>query len=444
MSLTQEDEKLAAHLQAMIRCATVSNSDVNKVDWQEFEKLHALFEKFYPHIYQLMELDKVGQAGLQFHLKGTGSGKQPLLLMSHQDVVEIGDRSQWKFDPFSGDIIDGCVCGRGTTDCKNLLLSELEAVENLLAQGWRPDYDLYLSLGYAEEVYLENDTDAAQRLAENLEKKGIRIGTIFDEGGFIQPEKDGWLSARIGLGEKTAVNYEIYKDSPGGHSSKPGAGTALGAVAKAIVNIETHPFPYRLTPLAKDQLIASAPLQPEGIKEIYADPEGRWEDLCALAKQNPALDALLHTTIAFTMASASTQPNVLPSHAAAGFSVRVLQGDIVESVQKYFTQFLPEGVKIKHISGLTPTPTSTPDSHAFRLTEKILHEMYGEKVLMIPVLMLGATDTRYYRNVSQDVLRFSAHKKDARWGEAHQVNEKIPMDALRPSVEFFEKLLKLY
>ena len=63
---------------------------------------------------------------------------------------------------------------------------------------------------------------------------------------------------------------------------------------------------------------------------------------------------------------------------------------------------------------------------------------------MIPVLMLGATDTRYYRNVSQDVLRFSAHKKDARWGEAHQVNEKIPMDALRPSVEFFEKLLKLY
>lgn len=290
MSLTQEDEKLAAHLQAMIRCATVSNSDVNKVDWQEFEKLHALFEKFYPHIYQLMELDKVGQAGLQFHLKGTGSGKQPLLLMSHQDVVEIGDRSQWKFDPFSGDIIDGCVCGRGTTDCKHLLLSELEAVENLLAQGWRPDYDLYLSLGYAEEVYLENDTDAAQRLAENLEKKGIRIGTIFDEGGFIQPEKDGWLSARIGLGEKTAVNYEIYKDSPGGHSSKPGAGTALGAVAKAIVNIETHPFPYRLTPLAKDQLIASAPLQPEGIKEIYADPEGRWEDLCALAKQNPALE----------------------------------------------------------------------------------------------------------------------------------------------------------
>ena len=101
----------------MIRCATVSNSDVNKVDWQEFEKLHALFEKFYPHIYQLMELDKVGQAGLQFHLKGTGSGKQPLLLMSHQDVVEIGDRSQWKFDPFSGDIIDGCVCGRGFLSC---------------------------------------------------------------------------------------------------------------------------------------------------------------------------------------------------------------------------------------------------------------------------------------------------------------------------------------
>lgn len=148
-------EILADHLSQMIQMKTVSNSDVNKVDWSEFEKLHKLFETLYPHVYDVMEVDRVGQAGLQFHYHPKKTAKKPLLLMSHQDVVEIGDRSQWSHDPFSGLLLDGSVYGRGTTDCKHLVLSELEALESLFAEGFRPDYDLYLSLGYSEEVYLE-------------------------------------------------------------------------------------------------------------------------------------------------------------------------------------------------------------------------------------------------------------------------------------------------
>ena len=97
-------------------------------------------------------------------------------------MVEIGDRSQWSHDPFSGLLLDGSVYGRGTTDCKHLVLSELEALESLFAEGFRPDYDLYLSLGYSEEVYLENDVDGAQRLVDHLAEKGVHIGTILDEG----------------------------------------------------------------------------------------------------------------------------------------------------------------------------------------------------------------------------------------------------------------------
>ena len=95
-------EILADHLSQMIQMKTVSNSDVNKVDWSEFEKLHKLFETLYPHVYEVMEVDRVGRAGLQFHYHPKETAKKPLLLMSHQDVVEIGDRSQWSHDPFSG------------------------------------------------------------------------------------------------------------------------------------------------------------------------------------------------------------------------------------------------------------------------------------------------------------------------------------------------------
>lgn len=442
--MTEQEERLAARLARMIRCRTLSNSDIHKVDWQEFEKLHEVLRESYPHVFQSMELDEVGEAGLQFCLKGTGSGKKPLLLMSHQDVVETGDRSQWDFDPFGGDIIDGCVCGRGSTDCKHLLLAELEAVDGLLAQGWRPDYDLYISLGFSEEVYLENDVDGGEQLTRNLEKKGVHLGAVIDEGSEICLEQNGILSARIGLAEKSPVNYEIFKNSPGGHSSKPGQGTALGAVARAIVAIESHPFPYRLTPLAKAQLQATAPLTTPDRKPLYEDPEGHWEELCRMALEDPSLDALLHTTIAFTMSSASNQPNVLPSHATAQMSVRIMQGDTVDSCMEYFKQFLPEGVQIRHVSGKDPLPASDPDSYICQKAGKVLKDMYGDKLHICPFLFLGGTDSHYYKRIADSVMLFSGYRRDDRWGGMHQVNEKIPVDALPASVEFFTRLLKEY
>lgn len=443
MNLTKEEQKYAAHLQRFIQCATVSNANVDRVDWSQFEKLHEAFREFYPHIFSLMELDEVGQAGLQFHLKGSGSDKKPLLLMAHQDVVEVGDGRQWTFDPFGGELIDGCICGRGTTDCKHLLLAELEAVEALLAEGWRPVYDLYLSLGYSEEVYLENDVDGAEKLTRNLEQKGIRLGTVVDEGGGLFPVGDK-LEAKIGVAEKSPVNFEIYANSPGGHSSRPGKGTALGTLAKAIVAIESHPFPYRLTPLTLAHLQKSARLQEGSRRAIYADPEGHWKELCQLAQEDPALDALLHTTIAFTMAEASKQPNVLPSHAAAQMSVRVLQGDTVESCEGYFRQFLPEGVEIRHVSGKDPLPASDPQGYGIQVAEKVLKEQYGDKVDVVPFLMLGGTDSHYYKRIADNVMLFSGYRRDERWGAAHQVNEKIPADALKGSVDFFKKFLRSY
>ena len=439
-----EDEKLTKHFQKLIQCRTISNEYGNKVDWSEFEKLHQYLQEFYPTIFKEFQLTHVGDAGLQFCWKAAKPRKEPLMLMSHQDVVEIGDRTQWTYDPFAATYADGAIHGRGTTDCKHLLLAEMEAVEELLATGWRPDYDLYISLGFGEEIYRADGPDGARLLSQNLEKQGVKIGCTFDEGGHMLIRDDGKRIARIALGEKAAVNFEIYKDCIGGHSSKPGAGTALGAIAKAIVDIEAHPYPYRLTQLAEAQLAAMATTEDGHKKEIFQDPRAHWDDLCRLAKEDPELDAMLHTTFAFTMASASTQPNVMPSHAAAGMSCRILQGDTIQSVMDYLKQYLPDGVNIRHISGEDPMPTSTPDSDDYRLIEKILHELYGDTITLIPFLMLGATDTHYYAPVVKNVFRFDGFTVTDRWGTAHQVNEHIPADALPEGKEFFKALLKAY
>jgi len=439
-----KDKKMTAHFQKIIQCATISNEYGNKVDWREFGKLHQWLQKFYPTIYREFRLTEIGEAGLQFCFKADNPVKEPLMLMAHQDVVEVGDLAQWTYDPFSGELVDDCVYGRGTTDCKHLLAAEMEAVEDVFASGWRPQYDLYISLGFGEEIYRADGPDGARLLCQNLQAEGVTIGCTFDEGGSIVHGKDDTLVARIGLGEKACVNIEIYKDSAGGHASKPGLGTALGAVAKAIVDIETHPYPYRLIPLAEAQLKAAAAVEDGDKKRIYQEPKKYWEELCALARQNPELDAMLHTTFAFTMAQASNQPNVLPSHVGMTMSCRILQGDTIESVMQYLQQFLPEGVRMRHVSGEDPMPTSTPDSDDYRTVERVLHTLYGKNITLVPFLMLGATDTHYYAPVVQRVFRFDGFLVDDRWGGAHQVNERIPADALPGSKQFFKTFLLEY
>ena len=442
--MTEEEARLASHLQRFVQCKTVSNMDVDNYDWGEFEKLHAAFQEFYPHIYKEMEVEEVGRAGMQFCLKADHPVKKPLLLMAHQDVVEIGDPAKWDFPPFEGKLIDGCLCGRGATDCKALCLTELEAVEALLAKGFRPDFDLYISLGYSEEVYLNNDVDGAELLVRNLEKKGVRLGAVIDEGGSMYLGPDGEYLARVGLQEKASVNYELYVDTPGGHSCTPGKTTALGRLAQAIVNIENHPLPYRLTPMAIVQLKAQAPYAEPERKTLYADPEGHWEELKALAEEDKVLDGMFHTTVAFTMASGSKQPNVLPSHATVQFNTRILEGDTVQSVLEYLQGLLPEGVKIRNICGPDPMPAAPQDSHLVKVTEKVLKDMYGDKVHIIPFLMIGCTDSRFYKRITDSQIMFSGFLHDDRWGAAHMANEKLPVDALPKGVEFITKLIENY
>lgn len=143
----------AEHLAGAVRFATVSNADNSLTDYTKFDAFHEYLKETYPLVHKHLALEHTDQAGLLFHWKGTGkSGAAPLLLMAHQDVVPEGDPEKWTYPPYSGTIADGKIWGRGSSDCKSNLIGQLEAVEALLEKGYEPDYDLYLSYGYMEEV----------------------------------------------------------------------------------------------------------------------------------------------------------------------------------------------------------------------------------------------------------------------------------------------------
>ena len=146
-----DKELYAKHLQGMVRFPTVSNADPEKVDWETFLGLHKYLEETYPLVHKTLTKEVFGKVGLLYHWKGTGkSGKLPLMLTAHQDVVPEGDHSMWKYPPYEGVIAEGCVWGRGSSDCKSNILAYMEALEGMIADGFVPDYDIYLGFGYNE------------------------------------------------------------------------------------------------------------------------------------------------------------------------------------------------------------------------------------------------------------------------------------------------------
>ena len=435
----QANSVYTRHLQDMVRFPTVSTENDGATDWEPFAGFRSFLEKAYPLLHRNMQRVMIGHGSLLFHWKAEHARKKPVLFMAHQDVVPAGEERKWIYPPFSGQLAEGCVWGRGSVDCKAMLLFLMEAAEELFREGFRPCFDFYISLGHNEEVFAAKDIKGSALTAAYLQKRGVELGCLFDEGGKVAG------GAAVSLGEKTATDIVLYADGTGGHAARPGKGTVLGLIGKAIVAVEENPMPYRLLPLVKAQLQADAVNYAGEKQKIFSDPEAYWPQVCASAKEDSQLDALLHTTFAVTMAKGSERSNVVPSHAEAVVNVRLLPGDTAEQVLLHLKKILPAGVNIR-IGHNTPVfaPVTPFDTVEFRLLKTAIHEVYGTDTQIVPSLLTGATDSRYYGDVCSNIFRFSGRYHTPAFGDIHRENEKIPENVLPVGVAFFKTFLKKY
>ena len=152
----------------MIALPTVS-AELDAVGREPFEAFARLLEEEYPLVHAHLECERPSEFGLLYRWPGR-SDERPVVLMAHYDVVPARAEDGWTHDPFAGVVADGVVHGRGTLDDKGPLLVILEAVENLLAAGFTPAQDVYLSFGGNEESY----GDAAPIASDLLHERGIR------------------------------------------------------------------------------------------------------------------------------------------------------------------------------------------------------------------------------------------------------------------------------
>lgn len=451
LSGMERNLRYAAHLQKMVCIPAVSNADPDALNLDAFFKLHRVLEEMYPLVHQRMTRKVIGKCALLYHLSakrtfsagskasalagneraaapagneraatacnGVLMGKDPLMFIAHQDVVPAGDPGQWKYPPYAAEIHDGLIYGRGTTDSKCNIQAYMDALEELLEEGFEPDYDLYFGFGYNEES--GSPEPAARLIADELKRRGVQMGMILDECGGIFSDH-----ATIYTCEKGYVDLEISVSGKGGHSARPFAGSPVAKIAEAILAIEQHPMPFRMTETVRQEL-AMKPGLTEKKEEYYA---------------------LTHSTAITTIVQAGELANVIPAKASAVVNCRLLPGETVEELIAYMKSILPEGIDVRLIQGNDAPPESKIGTSGYKKIEEVIGEMYPGMPL-IPEMLLGGTDSRYYSDVcpSGSIYRFTGLSCDPRWeNTSHLVDERIPVDILAANVDFYKRLMQAY
>jgi carboxypeptidase PM20D1 len=432
-------------LSQAIQTPTISRQSASPLEQAQtqnaFDMLHAQFQKNYPLIYRQLSPQRMGNSLL---IDWPGQSKSAVLLAAHLDVVPA-EADAWEQGPFSGALVGGYVWGRGTLDDKSTALAILEATERLLASGFKPRQDIYIALGEDEEI---GGAQGAMRMAADLKAKGVNLAGVLDEGMLVVPGSMVGMEkpvALVGLAEKGYLTLELKVSQAGGHSSMPARETAVDILAQALVRLRQSPLPPRLNAPA-DQLFAWLAPEMKGFQRWALANLWLTESLLISQLQNkPATAALIQTTVAPTMLSASAKENVLASKASAVLNLRVLPGDTPEHILSHYQQAInDERVQIEtrsaSFSGVSSAVSSTAAPLFGQLTQTIKQTF--PEALVAPSLVLAATDSRHYEGLSENIYRFQPlYLEPEDLDRLHGHNERISALAYLKSIGFFEQLL---
>ena len=431
-------DRAVSHLQAMLRCRTVSEEQLREE--AEFEKFRSLLPEFYPRLFAAAQVQRVDRTGVLIHLPGKQPG-DPAVFLGHYDVVPA-DEAAWEKPPFDGVLEHGVLWGRGALDMKNQLCAMLEAAETLLEHGFTPKHDIYFALSGEEEVM----GPSARSVMELFREKGITPAFVLDEGGDIM---DGFFPgtqvpcAMVGIGEKGAANLHFKVKGPGGHASVPRKNTPLVRLCRAMVRIERRPFPLKPGKALEEMVDTMGRYCRFSTRFLLANRDllrplyRRW-----LKKQGGMLEAAARTTFALTRAQGSQAGNVVPTEAEMFANLRLMYGDTQESVVRRLRGIIRDPqVEILPDRGTDPAQDSALGEPFARLKNAI--EATWPKAVVSPYLMVACTDSRHWREICPHVYRFSAkYVTGKEKATVHGNNERIRIENTENAVKFFFRLMR--
>ncbi len=438
---TFDKDAAVANLQQLVRCKTVSYTDPALEDDAEFEKLISLLPALYPHVFKVCSFRQLPDRALLFHWKGK-TEEDPAVLMAHYDVVPV-EEDGWEKPAFDAVIEDGVLWGRGTLDTKVTLNGILFAADHLIADGFKPEHDIYFAFSGGEEV----NGKGAANIVDWFEENGIVPAMVVDEGGGVVENVFPGVSApcgMIGIAEKGMLNARYRVKSTGGHASAPKPNGPIDRLATACCKVLKNPFPYHITPPVAAMFDTLGRHSSFVYRLIFSNLWLFAPVLDVICKASGGeLNALMRTTVAFTQMSGSKAPNVIPPSAQMVSNMRLNPCDTMASALDHLrTAVNDESVEITAIGGMEPSRISVIDCPAWDKVARAVASTW-KGCLVSPYLMVQCSDCRHYGRISDKVYRFSAMDLTAEErATIHGHNERIRLETLYRSVEFFIRLIK--
>lgn len=468
VSLTSE--LIYKHLQGAIQIPTVSEPLSRMSEGSPMYRFRDYLEETFPALHLPPFIRRTGRdfgdtmiPSLLFEWPGQDPTLPGILLMSHFDVVPVGDvlsdeaiaptetitQSKWTHEPFSGHIDGTYLWGRGTLDCKHGVMAILEAIALHAADGFKPERTIYIALGHDEEL---GGHDGNRKMAEWMRSEGRKLHVVLDEGGCIFTEFPGLNqpAALIGVAEKGMLNVQLSVEvSPtdAGHASMPPPQTAISILASAIDQVQTSPFPARIDSGLRDTLRFLGPEMPSFARRIAM--ANLWLTEPIVTRQlaeKPSSNALLRTTVATTLIKGGAQVNVLPQRAHATLNLRLIPGDSIDAAVEHIQQCIEdERVSVTALPfGKAASPMSSIESIAFDQLHRTIREVFPD-VVVAPFVLVGSTDSVHYSDFGADIYRFIPARFTERDTQRfHGIDERISLQNYTDIVRFYHQLVLNY
>jgi carboxypeptidase PM20D1 len=443
--LALERDAVAARLAGALTFRTISDAASGDINAGEFERMQAYLAQAFPRLHATLKREMIGHSML-FTWQGNDPKAAPVMWLAHQDVVPVapGTEANWQQPPFDGLVKDGFVWGRGSWDDKGSLVAQMEAVETLLAAGYQPRATIYLGFGADEEV---GGRRGAVEIAKLLKSRGVHLDYVLDEGMLVTEGIMAGVSkpvALIGVAEKGYASVNLAVTTAPGHSSMPPQKTAIGMMSAALTALERNQMPAELSGVARDAFDIIAP-EMQGMNRVALSNLWLFGPLVKKQLEQAAgTNAMLRTTTALTVVHAGNKDNVLPGRADAVVNFRIRPGDTVGGVMDHVKQAVNNDAvhAALDVGASEPSRVSPIESPQYALINRTIREVFSDAAVA-PGIVIGATDSRHYKDVSEHVYRFSPVRAGP--GDLprfHGTNERIGIDNYLEAVRFYVQLAR--
>ena len=441
-----DQQAMARRLGKALSFKTVSVAG-GTVATEEFLKFHKFLKATYPHTHSELKRELVNSHSLLFTWQGSDSELKPILILAHMDVVQVAldTIAKWTHPPFSGEVANDYIWGRGALDMKQSLMAIMESVEYLVGRGFKPNRTIYLAFGHDEEI---GGNNGAAKIAELLQTREVHIKFTLDEGSAIVKgiiPNMAEAIALIGLAEKGLVTLEFTARGEGGHGSMPPKHTAVGKLARAVHLLETHQTQAEIRRPFSDMFEFLAPKMPFLQRIVVAN---RWlfnSLLISRLEKARATNAAIRTTTAITMLKGSNAYNILPAEATAIGTFRILPGDTIDSVVKHVRSVIHETdttFREIGVNRFNPSRVSATDTFGFNVINKSIRQAFPD-VTVAPSLVVTSTDSKHYETLSENNYRFVPMRlgpDDLK--RIHGVDERIGIENYSEIIRFYIRFLR--